>query len=75
MQADNCIDADVIYSFLDANGIGRTHSTFYISYALYMESKNKIKAAKEIFELGMSRYSTLTLFQLLRAVIVPSFLF
>ncbi|XP_028765747.1 mitotic spindle checkpoint protein BUBR1 [Neltuma alba] len=53
--ADNCIDADVIYSFLDANGIGRTHSTFYISYALYMESKNKIRAANEIFDLGISR--------------------
>ncbi|KAK4276429.1 hypothetical protein QN277_014584 [Acacia crassicarpa] len=53
--ADNCVDADVIYGFLDANGIGRTHSTFYISYALYMESKNKIKAANEIFDLGISR--------------------
>lgn len=71
MQADNCVDADIIYSFLDANGIGRTHSTFYISYALYMESKNKIKAANEIFDLGISRYVTLTLFQLLSVVIVP----
>lgn len=53
--ADNCIDADVVYSFLDENGIGRTHSLLYISYALYMESKNKIKAANEIFDLGISR--------------------
>lgn len=55
MQADNCGDTDIIYSFLDANGIGRTHSEFYISYASYMESKNKIKAANEIFDLGISR--------------------
>ncbi|KAI4352614.1 hypothetical protein L6164_006849 [Bauhinia variegata] len=53
--ADNCIDADIIYSFLDANGIGKTHAAFYISYALHIESKNKMKAANEIFELGISR--------------------
>ncbi|KAF7829447.1 mitotic spindle checkpoint protein BUBR1 [Senna tora] len=53
--ADNCIDANIIYSFLDANGIGKTHSVFYISYAFYMESKNKMKAANEIFHLGISR--------------------
>ena len=71
MQADNCIDADVIYSFLDANGIGRTHSKFYISHALYMESKNKIKTANDIFDLGISRYGTLTLFHFLSIVIEP----
>lgn len=54
MQAGNCIDADIIYSFLDANGIGKTHSIFYISYALYLESKNKTKTAKEIFDRGIS---------------------
>ncbi|CAJ1932872.1 unnamed protein product [Sphenostylis stenocarpa] len=55
LKADNCFDADVIYTFLDANGIGKTHSNFYISYALHLESKNKFKAAKQIFELGVSR--------------------
>ncbi|ESW25120.1 hypothetical protein PHAVU_003G009000 [Phaseolus vulgaris] len=53
--ADNCFDADVIYAFLEANGIGKTHSNFYISYALHLESKNKFKAANQIFELGISR--------------------
>ncbi|KAE9595375.1 putative mitotic spindle checkpoint protein Bub1/Mad3 [Lupinus albus] len=53
--ADNCIDADVIYAFLDANGIGKNHSNFYISYGLHLESKNKLKAANQIFELGISR--------------------
>ncbi|KAK7308524.1 hypothetical protein VNO77_42135 [Canavalia gladiata] len=53
--ADNCFDADVIYAFLDANGIGKTHSDFYISYALHLESKNKFKAANQTFELGISR--------------------
>jgi checkpoint serine/threonine-protein kinase len=55
LQADNCSDADVIYAFLDANEIGKTHSIFYISYALQLESKNKFKAANQIFELGISR--------------------
>ncbi|WVZ12448.1 hypothetical protein V8G54_016978 [Vigna mungo] len=53
--ADNCFDAEVIYAFLDANGIGKSHSNFYISYALHLESKNKFKAANQIFELGISR--------------------
>ncbi|XP_008237891.1 PREDICTED: mitotic spindle checkpoint protein BUBR1 isoform X1 [Prunus mume] len=53
--AENCADAQVIYSFLDANEIGKTHSVFYTSYALVMESKNKMKAANEIFNLGISR--------------------
>ncbi|XP_052201150.1 mitotic spindle checkpoint protein BUBR1 [Diospyros lotus] len=52
--AENCADAEVIYSFLEANKIGQTHSIFFISYALHMESKNKIKTANEIFNRGMS---------------------
>ncbi|XP_058073340.1 mitotic spindle checkpoint protein BUBR1 [Magnolia sinica] len=53
--ADNCADAEVIYGFLDANQIGQTHSIYYISYALHMESKNKLKRADEIFNLGIAR--------------------
>ncbi|XP_042509602.1 mitotic spindle checkpoint protein BUBR1-like [Macadamia integrifolia] len=53
--AENCADAEVIYSFLDANKIGQTHSLYYTSYALHMESKNKIKSANDIFNLGISR--------------------
>ncbi|XP_057502798.1 mitotic spindle checkpoint protein BUBR1 isoform X1 [Actinidia eriantha] len=53
--AENCADAEVIYSFLEANKIGQTHSIFFISYALHMESKNKIKTANEIFNTGISR--------------------
>ncbi|CAL5383265.1 unnamed protein product [Camellia sinensis] len=53
--AENCADAEVIYSFLEANKIGQTHSIFFMSYALHMESKNKIKTANEIFNRGMSR--------------------
>ncbi|KAL3340652.1 hypothetical protein AABB24_029003 [Solanum stoloniferum] len=52
--AENCMDAEVIYSFLEANKIGLTHSSFYIAYALHMESHNKIKTANEIFNRGLS---------------------
>lgn len=55
LQAENCADAEVIYSFLEANKIGLAHSIFFISYALHMESKNKIKTANEVFNRGMSR--------------------
>ncbi|KAL3514906.1 hypothetical protein ACH5RR_027623 [Cinchona calisaya] len=52
--AENCTDAQVIYSFLEANKIGLTHASFYISFALHMESKDKIRIANEIFNRGMS---------------------
>lgn len=52
--AENCIDGQVIYSFLEANKIGLTHSSFYIAYALHMESQNKFKTANEIFNRGLS---------------------
>lgn len=54
-QAENCADAEVIYTFLDANEIGKSHAVFYISYALHMESKHKVKAANEILNRGISR--------------------
>lgn len=53
-QAENCDDAEVIYNFLEANNIGVTHASFYISYALLMEQKNKNKTANEIFNRGLS---------------------
>ncbi|XP_008811842.1 mitotic spindle checkpoint protein BUBR1 [Phoenix dactylifera] len=53
--AENCADAEVIYSFLEANQIGQSHSIYYSSYALHMESKNKLRKADEIFNLGISR--------------------
>lgn len=56
MQAENCADAEVIYSFLEANEIGLTHADFYISYALHMESKKKYKKANDIFNQGLARY-------------------
>lgn len=56
LQADNCYDKEVIYAFLDSYGIGKSHTDFYISYALHLESKNKFKAANQTFELGISRY-------------------
>ncbi|XP_057776577.1 LOW QUALITY PROTEIN: mitotic spindle checkpoint protein BUBR1 [Salvia miltiorrhiza] len=52
--AENCVDAEVIYNFLEANSIGVTHAGFYISYALLMEQKNKNKTANEIFSRGLS---------------------
>ncbi|KAK8647326.1 hypothetical protein V6N13_121070 [Hibiscus sabdariffa] len=52
--AEHCSDAEVIYSFLDANDIGKTHSAFYIAYALHMESKSKMKTANDILNLGIS---------------------
>ncbi|CAA2995476.1 mitotic spindle checkpoint BUBR1 [Olea europaea subsp. europaea] len=52
--AENCVDAEVIYSFLEANNIGLTHSSLYISYALHMECKHKIRTANEIFNRGLS---------------------
>lgn len=53
--ADNCADAEVIYSFLDANKIGLTQSIYYIAYALHMESKNKLRNANDMFNLGIAR--------------------
>ncbi|XP_059636884.1 mitotic spindle checkpoint protein BUBR1 [Cornus florida] len=53
--AENCADAEVIYNFLEANKIGQTHSLFFISHALHMESKNKIRTANDIFNRGISR--------------------
>lgn len=53
-QAENCADAEVIFSFLEANSIGVNHAAFYISYALLMEQKNKNKTANEIFNRGLS---------------------
>ncbi|KAJ8772616.1 hypothetical protein K2173_027793 [Erythroxylum novogranatense] len=53
--AESCDDAQVIYTFLDANEIGISHSAYYIAYALHMESKSKTKAANDIFYLGISR--------------------
>ncbi|KGN55548.1 mitotic spindle checkpoint protein BUBR1 [Cucumis sativus] len=53
--AENCFDAEVIFNFLHANAIGTTHSAYYISYALHLESKAKTKAANDIFNLGISR--------------------
>lgn len=55
LQAENCADAEIIYNFLEANKIGQAHSIFFISYALHMESKNKIRTANEVFNRGMSR--------------------
>ncbi|XP_011074051.1 mitotic spindle checkpoint protein BUBR1 isoform X2 [Sesamum indicum] len=52
--AENCVDAEVIYTFLEANKIGVTHASFYIFYALHMEHKNKNKTANEIFNRGLS---------------------
>ncbi|CAN0924299.1 Mitotic spindle checkpoint protein BUBR1 [Linum grandiflorum] len=53
--AENCDDAQVIYSFLEEYGIGKTHAEFYLAYALHLESKNKLKSANDIFFLGLSR--------------------
>ncbi|KAL5557646.1 hypothetical protein UlMin_033857 [Ulmus minor] len=53
--AENCVDAEVIYNFLDANEIGKTHAVYYISHALHLESKNKLKAANDMLNLGISR--------------------
>ncbi|XVF82377.1 hypothetical protein PTKIN_Ptkin16aG0041900 [Pterospermum kingtungense] len=52
--AEHCSDAEVIYNFLDANDIGKTHSAYYVAYALHLESKCKMKAANDIFNLGIS---------------------
>ncbi|XP_072968801.1 mitotic spindle checkpoint protein BUBR1 [Typha angustifolia] len=53
--AANCADAEVIFSFLEANQIGQNHAIFYSSYSLYMEAKNKLRKADEIFNLGIAR--------------------
>ncbi|XP_020081272.1 mitotic spindle checkpoint protein BUBR1-like [Ananas comosus] len=53
--AENCADSEVIYSFLEANQIGQNHAIYYTSYALCMESKNKLRKADEIFNLGIAR--------------------
>ncbi|KAK3156251.1 hypothetical protein QOZ80_2AG0104780 [Eleusine coracana subsp. coracana] len=53
--AGNCADAEVIYRFLEANQIGQGHAIYYMSYASLMESKNKLRKADEIFNLGIAR--------------------
>ncbi|XP_024991608.1 mitotic spindle checkpoint protein BUBR1-like [Cynara cardunculus var. scolymus] len=53
--AESCADAEVVYKFLDTNKIGQTHSIFYISYALHLESNNKIVTANDIYDCGISR--------------------
>ncbi|XP_073047593.1 mitotic spindle checkpoint protein BUBR1-like isoform X2 [Primulina eburnea] len=52
--AENCVDAEVIYNFLEANKIGQTHAQFYISYGLLMEHKHKTKTANDIYNRGLS---------------------
>ncbi|KAK6943759.1 Mad3/Bub1 homology region 1, partial [Dillenia turbinata] len=54
LQADNCNDAEAIFSFLDAKHIGESHSLCYIGYAKHMESRNKVKIANDIFSLGIA---------------------
>ncbi|WVZ77507.1 hypothetical protein U9M48_025366 [Paspalum notatum var. saurae] len=53
--AGNCADAEVIYRFLEANTIGQGHAIYYMSYASLLESKNKLRKAKEVFDLGIAR--------------------
>lgn len=53
--AGYCDDAEIVYSFLDTNQIGETHSIFYISYATHLESKNKIKTANDLYGCGIAR--------------------
>ncbi|XP_019057031.1 PREDICTED: mitotic spindle checkpoint protein BUBR1 isoform X2 [Tarenaya hassleriana] len=53
--AEHCADAEVIYKFLEVNDIGKKHASYYISYALHMESESKVKTSNEVFNLGMSR--------------------
>ncbi|CAL4970857.1 unnamed protein product [Urochloa decumbens] len=53
--AGNCADAEVIYRFLEANQIGQSHAIYYMSYASLLESKNKLRKANEIFDLGIAR--------------------
>lgn len=53
--AENCVDAEVIFNFLDSNDIGKTHAAYYIAYALHLESKSKMKAANEILSTGIAR--------------------
>ena len=55
LQAGNCADAEVIYRFLEANQIGQGHAIYYMAYASLMESKNKLRKANEIFDLGIAR--------------------
>ncbi|GFP98159.1 mitotic spindle checkpoint protein bubr1 [Phtheirospermum japonicum] len=64
LKAENCVDAEVIYNFLEAKKIGVTHASFYISYALHMEHKNKNKTANEIFNHGLSMENVLSLHSL-----------
>ncbi|KAH9622541.1 hypothetical protein KSS87_020539, partial [Heliosperma pusillum] len=58
--AESCADAELIYRFLDANKIGLSHSAYYISYALHLETKHKTKTANEIFNQGLSICDTST---------------
>ncbi|PKU78377.1 checkpoint serine/threonine-protein kinase [Dendrobium catenatum] len=54
-RLENCVDAEVIFQFLQPNQIGQSYSAFYAAYALHMEFKKKLQAADEIFNLGIAR--------------------
>ncbi|KAJ8498174.1 hypothetical protein OPV22_008726 [Ensete ventricosum] len=56
--ADHCADAEVIFQFLDANQIGQSHSIFYTSYAMHLETKNRLRKADDILNLGLCRKAT-----------------
>ncbi|CAN7043857.1 unnamed protein product [Brassica rapa subsp. trilocularis] len=43
----------MIYKFLEVHDIGKTHASYYIVYALHMDSK--VENATEIFSLRISR--------------------
>ncbi|KAL6888827.1 hypothetical protein ACP4OV_009853 [Aristida adscensionis] len=53
--AESCADAEVIFRFLEVNQIGQGHAIYYMSYAALLESKNKLKKANEVFNLGIAR--------------------
>ncbi|GJT22585.1 hypothetical protein Tco_0892522 [Tanacetum coccineum] len=53
--AENCDNAGIVYSFLDSNKIGETHSVFYIAYASHLESRSKLQMK---YTTGISRYDS-----------------
>lgn len=56
MQADCCADPGYIFPLLETNGIGQEHALFYEAYGTFLEIRREFAKAKDMYEVGLSRY-------------------
>jgi hypothetical protein len=55
LQADACVDAKDIFTFLEKNEIGQDHALFYEAYATNLELRRNYAKANEVYERGIAR--------------------